>query len=30
MERIRNVNELESFVRAGVALTHNFKFGRPQ
>ena len=29
MERFRDVNELDSFVRAGVALTRSFKFGRP-
>jgi hypothetical protein len=29
MERYRDINELESFVRAGVALKHAFKFGRP-
>lgn len=28
MERIRDVNELEGFVRAGVALTRVFTFGR--
>ena len=29
MERFRDINELDSFVRAGVALTRSFKFGRP-
>ena len=29
MERFRDINELDSFVRAGVALTRTFKFGRP-
>ena len=29
MERFRDVNELESFTRAGVALTRTSKFGRP-
>lgn len=29
MERIRDINELEGFIRAGVALKHAFKFGRP-
>jgi hypothetical protein len=28
MERIRDINELEGFVKAGVALTHSFRFGR--
>jgi hypothetical protein len=29
MERIRDVNELDRFVRAGVGLTRAFRFGRP-
>jgi hypothetical protein len=29
MERYRDINELEGFVRAGIALKHAFKFGRP-
>ena len=29
MERYRDVKELDGFVRAGVALTRAFKFGRP-
>jgi len=29
MERFRDVNEIESFTRAGVALTRTSKFGRP-
>jgi hypothetical protein len=28
MEQFRDINEIEGFVRAGVALTHSFKFGR--
>lgn len=28
MERFRDVNEIEGFVRAGLALTRSFKFGR--
>ena len=29
MERYRDIQELEGFIRAGVALTRAFKFGRP-
>ena len=29
MERFRDINELDGFVRAGVALTRAFKFARP-
>ena len=29
MERFRDINEIESFIRAGVALTRTSKFGRP-
>ncbi|MEO7156848.1 MAG: hypothetical protein ABI039_04755 [Vicinamibacterales bacterium] len=29
MERFRDVNEIESFIRAGVALTRTSRFGRP-
>ena len=29
MEQIRQVDELEQFIRAGVALTRAFRFGRP-
>jgi hypothetical protein len=29
MERYRDINELDGFVRAGVALTRAFKFSRP-
>jgi len=29
MERFRDVNELEGFIRAGVALTRSSKFSRP-
>jgi hypothetical protein len=29
MEQIRDVNELDQFVRAGVGLTRAFRFGRP-
>ena len=29
MERFRDVNELDGFVRAGIALTKTSKFGRP-
>jgi hypothetical protein len=29
MERYRDINEIDSFVRAGVALTRAFKFSRP-
>lgn len=28
MERYRDINEIEAFVRAGIALKHAFKFGR--
>jgi hypothetical protein len=28
MERIRDINELDAFVRAGIALTRSFAFGR--
>jgi hypothetical protein len=28
MERYRDVNELEGFVRAGIGLTRAFTFGR--
>ena len=29
MEQLKDINELDAFVRAGVALTRSFKFGRP-
>jgi hypothetical protein len=29
MQRYRDINELDGFVRTGVALTRTFKFGRP-
>lgn len=29
MEELRDINELDGFVRAGIALKHAFKFGRP-
>jgi hypothetical protein len=29
MEQIRQIDELEQFIKAGVGLTRAFRFGRP-